>query len=587
MNEPRLFPRPKSIQCASTTCPTPTRIEHDTAPDLPPEGYRLRIRKGSCRAASADAAGAFYAERTMEQIRQWCGDSVPELEIEDAPDYPVRGLYHDVTRGKVPTLATLCQLADRCAAFKLNQLQLYIEHTYAFEAFPEVWENADPLTADEIRALDAHCRERHIELVPSFTTFGHFYPFIHTKRFQHLNELERDVSDEPFNWKDRMGHYTLDCRNPESAALVETLIREVRPLFSSDKFNLCADETFDLGKGKNREAAAGQGVGRLYLDFVNQTIRVIKDCGATPMMWADIVGKHPELVDELEPGVILLDWAYAADLTGSNGELMQRSGRPFYVCSGTSSWNTFIPDYSNATRNIKALAADGHARGAVGHMVTDWGDFGHICPLALSYPGIALAGACSWNLAETAADAGEQEEALSFLLFHDAKGRLCSLLHEVGDATFSIWRSLAFWQQPRSVDMPDDWFDAESVLPDMFFRKSAADHADALARLRPLRQEAEDLLNQCAPPSPEDAGDIRFALRAAECAHQLGLFLLDRAGRNPEAIPCKAAAAIARDLAELDERFEKVWLARNKRSEFDEIRKVLRNILRDIEGTDK
>ncbi len=580
--EPRLFPRPQSMRCAANRCPTPASIEHHTAADLPPQGYRLRIENGRCRAESGDAAGAFYAERTLEQLRQSSGDTVPELVIEDAPDYPVRGLYHDVTRGKVPTLATLRHLADICAAYKLNQLQLYIEHTYAYQAFPEIWQEADPLTADEIRALDAYCRERHIELVPSFTTFGHFYPFIHTPRFQHLNELERNVADEPFNWYDRMGHYTLDCRNPESVELVETLISEVRPLFSSDKFNLCADETFDLGKGKNRAAAAEQGVGRLYLDFVNQTIRVIKDYGATPMMWADIVGKHPELAEELEPGVILLDWAYNADLSGSHGPLMQRSGRPFYVCSGTSSWNTFIPDYSNATQNIKALAADGHARGAVGHLVTDWGDFGHICPLVLSYPGIALAAACSWNRSETSADNEEQERAMSRLLFNDTSGRLCTLLHQIADASFSIWRSLAFWQQPRSFDMPGDWFDSASGLPDMFFWKSADEHAKALARLEPLRTEVEALLEQNPPPSPEDAQDIRLALRAVSCCHQLGLFLHDRAGRNPQGYACPEASVLAREIAELDEQFESVWLARNKRSEFDAIRQVLRSIIQDI-----
>ena len=139
----RLFPQPQSLRCQSAHCSVPAHIEHRTVAELPSEGYRLRIAGGRCHAESSDETGAFYAEQTLAQIRSWYAEQVPEMEIEDAPAFPVRGLYHDVTRGKVPTLATLQRLADLCARFRMNQLQLYIEHTYAFEAFPEVWKDAD------------------------------------------------------------------------------------------------------------------------------------------------------------------------------------------------------------------------------------------------------------------------------------------------------------------------------------------------------------------------------------------------------------------------------------------------------------
>ena len=35
----------------------------------------------------------------------------------------------DISRDKVPTMATLFHLIDRLAGWKINQLQLYIEHT--------------------------------------------------------------------------------------------------------------------------------------------------------------------------------------------------------------------------------------------------------------------------------------------------------------------------------------------------------------------------------------------------------------------------------------------------------------------------
>ena len=52
----------------------------------------------------------------------------------------------DISRDKVPTMPTLFALVDRLAEWKINQLQLYIEHTFAYRGHEEVWRNADPMT---------------------------------------------------------------------------------------------------------------------------------------------------------------------------------------------------------------------------------------------------------------------------------------------------------------------------------------------------------------------------------------------------------------------------------------------------------
>ena len=57
----------------------------------------------------------------------------------------------------------------------MNQLQLYVEHTYLFRNISELWRDETPLTAEEILKLDAYCQERHIDLVPSLASFGHLY----------------------------------------------------------------------------------------------------------------------------------------------------------------------------------------------------------------------------------------------------------------------------------------------------------------------------------------------------------------------------------------------------------------------------
>jgi hypothetical protein len=73
----------------------------------------------------------------------------------------------DISRDKVPTLATLQALVDRLAHWKVNQLQLYMEHTFAYVGHDVVWRHASPLTAEEVQGFDAYCAARHVELVPN------------------------------------------------------------------------------------------------------------------------------------------------------------------------------------------------------------------------------------------------------------------------------------------------------------------------------------------------------------------------------------------------------------------------------------
>ena len=105
--------------------------------------------------------------------------------IRDHPDLPVRAVMLDVSRDKVPTMATLRDLIDRLASWKVNQVQLYSEHTFAYRNHPDVHAAASPFTPDEIRELDAFCRARHIELVPNQNCLGHMNRWLATSSTAH------------------------------------------------------------------------------------------------------------------------------------------------------------------------------------------------------------------------------------------------------------------------------------------------------------------------------------------------------------------------------------------------------------------
>ena len=106
----------------------------------------------------------------------------------------------DISRGRVPKLETLLELAERLADFKINELQLYTEHTFAYRKYKSVWQSWGALTGEEIRKLDARCRELGIDLVPNQNSFGHLRYFLEHPKLKKLAEVSEPYEDaEPAN----------------------------------------------------------------------------------------------------------------------------------------------------------------------------------------------------------------------------------------------------------------------------------------------------------------------------------------------------------------------------------------------------
>ncbi len=129
------------------------------------EAYTIKIEQDKILINAKGIPGAFYAIQTLRQIFTY--DEIPCCYVEDAPDFKHRGFYHDITRGKVPTVETIKKLIDHMAYYKLNSLQLYVEHTFAFKEFSDSIEKTGYLSAEEIRELDHYCKMNFIDFIPS------------------------------------------------------------------------------------------------------------------------------------------------------------------------------------------------------------------------------------------------------------------------------------------------------------------------------------------------------------------------------------------------------------------------------------
>jgi hypothetical protein len=459
---PVLLPRPRSLKLLGGNFILPRQqplsaihlVRTESSPDHP-EGYSLTISKTGIEIFFRETGGLHAASASLRQILRQYGRRLPCLKIRDWPEFPRRGVMLDISRGRVPKLETLLDLAEKLADLKINELQLYTEHTFAYKKFKSVWQSWGALTAKEIQTLDARCRELGIDLVPNQNSFGHLRYFLENPRLKKLGEISEPYEAETKDFLRRPT--TLAPNHPGTLPFLRGLYDELLPNFSSRSFNAGCDETWDLGKGQSRKICAAKGKGRVYLDFLKKIHREVSARGKTMMFWGDIILKYPELIRELtnigradllvgqkirrklqadqqvSPTIIALNWGYEADHPfEKEAAQFAKAKIPFYICPGTSTWQTLIGKHDNAFANLLAAAKAGKRFGAIGFLNTDWGDGGHPQPLAVSWPLFTTGAALAWN--SSSLDEKALAEVLSRDIFEDATGKTAEAALKLGFA---------------------------------------------------------------------------------------------------------------------------------------------------------
>lgn len=546
------------------------------------EAYTLAVDERQVVLWGASPAGVAQAARTLCQLVAQAGDGLPALRIEDAPAFPWRGVMLDVSRGKVPTLATLKGIVDVIASFKLNKLMLYVEHTFAFRRHPDIGRGWGALTPEEIAELDAYCGDRYVELVPCLQSFGHLRHILELPPYRHLAESE--------------ALWSLTPAHEESYALLDDLYSDHLACFSSDYLNVCSDETFDLGMGQSREVAEREGRGHLFLKHIQRLHQLAEAHGRTMMVWDDMFLHYPELLGELPRDTILLNWWYDAMPTYRQVDVVKAAGLRQIVCPGTSTWNTLFPRQANARANIRAMALDGQRAGAMGVLVTDWGDHGHPNLLGMSWYGYAYSAAESWapgRVDDAAFEAcfarlffdAEAEPALEAMRALDAACALPALRQGNGTRSLSMFFGDPLAVQPLNLTNEQLEFlvamvrahgeDAsiESVRQEE--KESGAPIPDeALARMHALAVEALDHLAGLAGATPEAeqtldelrlaARQIAHAAAKATVGKQIVAAEADGGGSRAPAGAYDELLRLKRELHELRRAYERIWLARNK-----------------------
>jgi hexosaminidase len=565
-SSPALFPRPRSLRLDPTRRST-AELRAAVDPSLPAQGYELTVDDDGARLRHADDAGLRYGRQTVDQLRDEQG-SLPHGRVADHPDVPVRGFMLDVSRDRVPTRTTLARLVALLERCRYNHLQLYVEHTYAYEDHADVWRDASPLTPDDIRWLDERCRAAGIELAANQNCFGHMGRWLALPRYRDRAECPDGTELIPgLRWPPGVLAPT-----EANARFVLDLVREQTRAFTSRAVNVGCDETFELGRGASAAQAATEGVGVVYLEHLRRIVDPLLAEGRAVQFWGDVVGHHPELADRLPAGDLTpLVWSYEAphrppvELDPVITQVMDALGIdiggptdfatllvPFleagldsWVVPGTSTWNSLVGRLDNARANLLDAATAARDHGLRGMLVTDWGDNGHHQPPSVSDPAIAYGGAVAW-CAETNADL-DLAPVLDALHRDDA-ALLGSVLVTIGGVAARTGATA---------------FNGSPIVPPLI--ADVPDLSDGRADVDALRAVVSDLQRargdlDRARPRADDGDVVRAELDVAiGLARQGSLRLLERLGEP--AVPRHEADA---ELAALIEDYRATWSARSR-----------------------
>jgi hexosaminidase len=478
--------------------------------------------------------------------------------VRDHPDLPVRGVMLDISRDKVPTMESLRRVVDLLASLKVNQVQLYSEHTFAYRSHGEVHAAASPLDAAEIRELDAFCRARHVELVPNQNCLGHMNRWLAHDRYRPLAIAPEGFVD-PFGISRQP--MTIEPGNPDSLKLVRELLAELLPLFTSRRVHVGLDEAWELPAERMED----------FLGWVT-TLRAVPELeGREMLMWGDMISGRTDLVARLPAGVTVCEWGYDDwHPFDEHCAALAEAGVPFWVAPGTSSWLSILGRFTNARSTCSRAAAAALAHGGSGYLNTDWGDNGHLQQWVVGEPGLAYGAAVSWCY--EANDDIDMAAALSAHVFEDPSGRLAETVLALGDAhrlvtpqfpnMSALVMNLYYPQLPvgrgLTAGLTDDELDTVASC--------LADARTGVTGATPRRDDGAWLIDEVVY-----SADLVSLLVRDSQARLRGDGTLASVGRHER-------AALGAELDEIMQRARELWLRRNRPGGLEDSLGWLRNL---------
>jgi len=389
---PLLFRHYKDMILADDSSPTILEIKQDLSVENEEE-YHLIIKENRIQIISKTEKAAFYGLITLKQLQS--EQIIETQEIKDKPDLKVRGLMLDISRAKVLNVSSIKKIIDLIAELKYNHLELYVEgFSYEYKNIKEALADKNYLTQEEYLEVEKYAIEKYIDFVPNQNGFGHMSDWLALDKFKELAECPDGFEI----WGSKRPPSTLDPTNPKSFELVKQMYEEMIPFTKSKYFNMNFDEPYELGHGKSKQECLKTSTEDVYIEYLEKLANVVRKYNKTPMIWGDVLVKHPDKISKLSKDIVFIDWGYnkAYDFV-NHAKMLEELKVKYLLAPGTSTWSSITGRFIDMKETIENSTCSSKKYHGLGILLTDWGDMGHLQYLPSSYLGFIYGAMLSWS----------------------------------------------------------------------------------------------------------------------------------------------------------------------------------------------
>lgn len=351
-------------------------------PEAPtdPESYRLLVAEGGIALVSFTRQGFQHGCRTLAQLLAQCTESVPAMDIQDAPALAGRAIMIDMVRTKEQDHVYF-NLLKQMASWKMNVLFLhFIDNqgcTIELKSHPELT-SPYAMSQDTVRELIAIGNQLGVRIIPEIEPWGHAKWI--TDKYPHFAEPESNSL----------------CLAAEGIyPLLEDIIEELAELFPDPYFHIGCDEA-DYGKHDVCSALAEKSSWEdVIAGHINRINRMARASGKTSLIWADVIIRSDEILKRLDKDIIAEEWYYFDDLEPDRIQRLTSNGFKCWAAPALmmGSWRVIPSGYNLA--NVERYSQIARDEGAEGCATTIWLPQRYIPGNTLM--GVARAAECGWS----------------------------------------------------------------------------------------------------------------------------------------------------------------------------------------------
>lgn len=263
------------------------------------ESYTLTVTATGIDIHAKTDVGAMHGLSTLLQLIKVQSETYAftGVQIKDAPRFVWRGLMMDVGRHFMP-IDVVKRNLDAMALVKLNVFHWHLSDDQGFrvetKTLPDLYKKASDgqyYTHAQIKDIVAYADDRGIRVVPEFDVPGHGTAFL--TAFPELGSKK----GEEYSLERYAGIFdpTLDPTNEKTYEFLDTLFKEVAPLFPDVYFHIGGDENEGKHWDENPEIQQFMKKNKLKDNHELQTYfnirleKILAKYGKSLMGWEEIM----------------------------------------------------------------------------------------------------------------------------------------------------------------------------------------------------------------------------------------------------------------------------------------------------------